>query len=131
VLLAALVLVQAALVSVSFPLSEVLTAKPILHIDSAYHAYQIEVARILWDTHAVVGYDPYFAAGYVGGIPFNGSARVPAVLGLFLSGPAAPFIALKIFLFVTSFCASLPSRWRAARWVSASAPLALQVYSGC
>ncbi len=100
VCVALLILIQTALVSVSLPLSEVLTAKPILHIDYAYHAYQVHTAKILWGTHDVVGYDPYFAAGYLGGIPFNGSARIPAVISLLLADEAASFIAIKLFLLV-------------------------------
>lgn len=84
---AVVALVQFALQSWFFPLGELLSATPLHHVDSAYHQYQMEVARALCALGGVSGYDPFFAAGYLGGASFNASAKVPALLAC-LAGSA-------------------------------------------
>ena len=78
--------VQLVLMSISFPLGELFTATPLLHIDAAHHWYEIHLAAELAQQGKLVGYDPLFAAGYMGGIPFNTSARLPALIAA-LFGP--------------------------------------------
>jgi hypothetical protein len=82
----ATLLLQSLLVAMTLPIGELLTPTPLLHIDAAHHWYEVMVAAELAQQGKLVGYDPFFAAGYLGGIAFNTSARVPALF-------AAPFVA--------------------------------------
>lgn len=91
--------VQILLVSISFPIGGLLTATPLYHIDAPHHWYQISVAVDLAQQGRLIGYDPFFAAGYVGGIPFNTSARAPAAIAVLLSPWASPALAFKLFSF--------------------------------
>lgn len=75
----AVFLVQGALVAWTFPLSEVLTDRDILYIDHPFHLYQIYLAKVFADQGGVIGYDPFFEAGNVGGVTQNLSAMVPAL----------------------------------------------------
>ncbi len=92
-------LVQILLVSISFPIGELLTAAPLYQIDAPHHWYQISVAVDLAQQGHLIGYDPFFAAGYVGGIPFNTSARAPAAIAVLLSPCVSPALAFKLFSF--------------------------------
>ncbi|MBN9132346.1 MAG: hypothetical protein J0H48_03145 [Nitrosospira multiformis] len=92
-------LIQLVLVSSTFPLGELLTATPLYHIDAPHHWYQITVAAALAQQGYLIGYDPFFAAGYVGGIPFNTSAKAPAAVAALLSPWISPAIAFKLFSF--------------------------------
>lgn len=91
--------VQFSLVSVSFPITELLSHTPLLHIDSAHHWYQINFAVELAKQGNLIGYDPFFAAGYMGGIPYNTSAKVPALIAVLFPW-ATPAIAFKLFSFI-------------------------------
>src|SRR5215472_7355336 len=57
---------QFSLISFTFPISELLSGKPFLHVDSPYHQYQIYMTEQLGKQGLLRGYDPFFAAGYVG-----------------------------------------------------------------
>jgi hypothetical protein len=107
VVLALTFIVQFALMSVSFPLSELFTDKPLLYIDNGFHWYQIQVALGLAQSGQAVGYDPFFAAGHFGGITFNLSARFPALAAVLL-GPSIDITLLwKLYVFGISLLAPL------------------------
>jgi hypothetical protein len=91
--------IQAALQSYFFPLPELLSATPLYYIDSPFHQYQMEVARSLCGEHRLVGYDPFFAAGYLGGVTYNASAKLPALLACMVGTPDAVVPIFKIFSF--------------------------------
>ncbi|MFB3081010.1 MAG: hypothetical protein ACE1Y1_04470, partial [Nitrosomonadaceae bacterium] len=80
----------------AFPLTELLSEIPLLHFDSPYHLYQVSVAQELWLDHHLVGYDPWFAAGYVGGVNVNQSARIPALLAMLFTPSLGPIVAYKL-----------------------------------
>lgn len=84
---AALTLVlQLALQSVFFPWSSLSGDQRIDHIDAPFHLYQMEVAGELCREAQVVGYDPFFAAGHLGGVVLNASAKLPALLHCLTGG---------------------------------------------
>jgi hypothetical protein len=83
-----------------FPLSEVLTQTPLHYIDSAFHEYQIRIGLALCSEHRILGYDPYFGAGYLGGITFNVSAKVPTLLACLAGSDRSVVPSYKIFSFV-------------------------------
>ena len=101
-LVSGILLIQFVLVSITFPWAELWTVNPIFHNDGAYHWYQIRLAMNLAATNNIVGYDPFFAAGYVGGIPLNASAKLPAVLALMLAPWVSEIIVYKLFVFISA-----------------------------
>jgi hypothetical protein len=58
---------------------------PLFYIDSPFHWYQVSAALGFCADGAFVGYDPWFAAGHVGGVNYNASAKMPALLASTLS----------------------------------------------
>ncbi|WP_317204504.1 hypothetical protein [Janthinobacterium sp.] len=117
--------VHALLLSLAFPLSELLTDAPIFHIDAPFHQYQMDVARELWATHALVGYDPWFGAGHVGGVNYNASAKAPALLATLLGPSVATAVAYKLYVFFAALlapaCVFPAMRWLRADAVSVAA----------
>lgn len=99
IILALTLLLQFALQSYFFPLGELLSPKPLNYIDSPFHQYQMEVARSLCAQHRLVGYDPFFAAGHLGGVTFNASAKLPALIVCALGAPEAVTPVYKVFSF--------------------------------
>ena len=93
----ALLAIQFSLQAYFFPLGELFSTTPLLHIDGAFHAYQIEVANALCAGHQLVGLDPFFGAGTLGGVTFNASAKLPALLSCVAGLP--PATAYKLFSF--------------------------------
>lgn len=94
-----------ALLAFALPLSELFSALPLLHIDSPFHQYQLSVARELWENHALIGYDPWFAAGHLGGVNYNASAKVPALLAALLPSLLGPVTAYKLYVFLSALVA--------------------------
>lgn len=73
-------LLHVALVGIVLPVQDVASPRPLAYIDSSFHQYQMQVARELWAQGRLIGYDPWFAAGHVGGVNFNVSAKLPALM---------------------------------------------------
>jgi hypothetical protein len=97
-------LLQSILVSVAFPLTELLTEQPILHIDAAYHWYQMAMARAFAESGVLVGYDPYFAAGNIAGVIPRMSTKL--ALGLAMVAPDVSISVLyKSYVFVGAILA--------------------------
>ena len=100
-------LAQLLLTSISFPLSELFSAKPLLYIDNALHWYQLKLAATIAPDLTPVAYDPFFAAGYLGGATYNISARLPALI-VTLIGPLADVtLVWKLYVFLLSLLAPL------------------------
>lgn len=97
--------VHAVLVSASFPLSQLFSDVALLHIDSSFHLYQISVAQELWLDHRLTGYDPWFAAGHIGGVNYNASAKFPALLAAAFPALITPVVAYKIYAFTSAVAA--------------------------
>jgi hypothetical protein len=98
----AVLLLQFALVSWTFPLRELLTENPLFYIDGAYHWLQMRVAHELADQGRLTGYDPFFAAGNLGGVTLNASGKMPALLAILANGHLTEIQAYKLFVFVAS-----------------------------
>ena len=105
--MAAAVAVQMALLWTTFPLSELFSAIPMLHADSAFHWYQMLVAKALWAEGRLVGFDPWFAAGHLGGVAYNASAKVPALLAALLPEWLGVEAAYKVYAALTAIVAPL------------------------
>ena len=77
--------IQLALVSWTFPLSELFTDKPLFYSDAAYHWYHMQLSNNLTSMGATAGYDPYFNAGYPGGVTYGWSSKFYSALTLLLA----------------------------------------------
>lgn len=100
-------LVQLLLTSISFPLSELFSAKPLLYLDNALHWYQLKLAATIAPDLTPVAYDPFFAAGYLGGVSYNVSARLPALIVSILGPLADVTLVWKLYVFALSLLAPL------------------------
>ena len=113
-LISGILLIQFVLASITLPWTELWSENPIFHNDGAYHWYQIRLAMNLAITNNIVGYDPFFAAGYVGGIPLNASAKLPAFLALMFAPWFSEIIVYKLFVFISAIlsvaCVPVASR---------------------
>jgi len=117
-LLVIVIAVQLALLWRSFPLAAVLSDVPLLNVDMAFHWYQVSVAGALWKEGRVVGFDPWFAAGHIGGIPYNASAKVPALIAAMMPHWFSAASAYKAYCVLTAIlspaCVVVALRmWRA------------------
>src|SRR5688500_10376633 len=99
VVLATILLVQALLVSNTFPLSELFTEKPRFHNDAAFNWYQMKMMVNLAASANLTGYDPFFNAGYIGGIHTNPSAKGPAAAAVLLHGWMDEIVVYKLLSF--------------------------------
>lgn len=71
---------QLALQAAFFPWSALAGSARLNNIDAPFHLYQMETAADLCEEGQVLGYDTRFAAGHLGGVTFNASAKLPALL---------------------------------------------------
>jgi hypothetical protein len=121
-----ILLVQFVLVASSFPLTELFSPKPIFHIDAAFHWYQLKLAVNLGHSGYLVGYDPFFNAGYPGGVTFNWSGKFQAAIAWLLSPWLDEIRAYKLVVFswAVSGPAFIPAAARLLRMEPAVATLA-------
>ncbi len=89
--------IQFLCVAYTFPLSELFSDQPFFHIDSAFHWYQMQLAANI--APHFIGYDPFFAAGYPGGVTLNLSAHMPALLASLLTPVVSVSIIYKCYVF--------------------------------
>ena len=99
--------IQFILVSLSFPIGELLTRTPLFHIDGAFHGYQMKLGVNLANLWKVVGYDPYFNAGYPGGVIYNRSAKFPTVLAVVVQPWFNEVLVYKWYVFISAVVAPL------------------------
>lgn len=102
---AAVLVVQFCLVAFTFPIDQLLTDRPLFYIDGAYHWYQLHVARELWAQGRLTGFDPFFAAGNLGGVTLNASAKLPALIAAVFARQLTEIQAYKLYVFGASVLA--------------------------
>lgn len=100
-----ILLVQFVLVSISFPLAELLSNKPLFHIDAAWHWYHIKIAEELFQSGRIVGYDPAFNAGFPEGVTYNWSAKFPAALAILWGRWFSEIVVYKLYAFASALIA--------------------------
>lgn len=93
------------LLAFTFPLSELFSAQPLAYVDSPFHQYQVNLAKELWESRNLVGYDPWFAAGHIGGVNYNASAKIPALLAALFPSLLEPAVAYKLYVFLCGLLA--------------------------
>lgn len=96
---ATLLLLQFMLVAISFPLSDLLTEKPLFYSDGGIHWYRMKLAVNLAATGNLVGYDPFFNAGTPNGLTYNPGSQFPAVLAIVLNPWVSEIRVWKLYSF--------------------------------
>lgn len=71
---------QAVLLFTSFSSLCFETGNQFFNIDHPFHYYQVSQGRELARTGNLIGYDPFFGGGHIGGVTFNASAKLPVLL---------------------------------------------------
>lgn len=100
-------LLQLALVSLTFPANELLSGKPLLYIDNAFHVYQVNAAREFSRQGSTSGYDPFFGAGTISGIGPASSGKIPALLAAALPPEFSILVIYKWYVFLTAVVSPL------------------------
>ena len=103
--IAAVLIVQFFFLCITFPIQELFTTKPLLRVDSPFHWYQIWVAAQFGINHLIVGFDPFMSAGYMNGVTYNSSARIPALFATLFPTLAQPTVIYKCFSFFSALLA--------------------------
>ncbi|HVK56444.1 MAG TPA: hypothetical protein VM532_15635 [Burkholderiales bacterium] len=104
-IIAATLAIQFLLISITFPIQELFTVKPLLRVDSAFHWYQIWAATKFGAFSPLAGFDPHMSAGYLNGVTYNASARAPALFAALFPAIAHPAIIYKCFSFFSALLA--------------------------
>lgn len=102
-----LLLAQVLLLSSGFPLSGIGAGASSWHIDGPYHVYQVELGRALLKQGALTGLDPYFGAGYLGGVTYNVSARLPVLAGGLLPDAVPSGLVYAVYVLACALLAPL------------------------
>ena len=115
-----ILLIQIALLASSYPLFEAFSGNIPWHIDSPYHVYQVELGRSLIKQGALIGLDPFFGAGYLGGVSYNVSARFPVLVGGLLPATISTGVIYSVYLLGCALIAPLAivAMGRLLRWPS-------------
>jgi hypothetical protein len=98
---------QFSFLSYVFPISEIFSLRPLSTIDNAFHLYQIDLAVDFWNQGKLGGYDPRFSAGYLGGLAFNASAKLPALASALLQSVLEPVQVYKFYVFLLALLGPL------------------------
>ncbi len=89
---------QAILFDQAYGFSHLMGSELPWYVDHLYHLYQIHVNAALWGQGALTGLDPQFAAGYLGGVTVNWSAKAPTILVWLASGAVTPEFGYKLYI---------------------------------
>lgn len=102
--------IQFILVSLSFPLAELWTEKPLFYSDAPLHWYRMKLSINNHD----IGYDPFFSAGTVGGLSTAPATKFPAILAILLNPWFSEIVIWKGYSFICAvlgpLCVSLALR---------------------
>lgn len=103
--LAAALLVQLALLALTFPLPGWEQGQGLFHIDHPYHLYQVTLGRALLELGSLVGYDPFFGGGNLGGVTFNASAKLPVLISLLMPSAVPTEVLYICYVFICALIA--------------------------
>lgn len=99
--------VQCLLISITFPVSELFSNTPLFYIDNGFHWYNLKLAVNLFQAGVISGYDPFFAAGTLGGIVEDPSGNVAKMLAILLHPFLSEIQAWKLFVFTAALIGPL------------------------
>ena len=105
--LVAAFLLQLALLALTFPLPGWEQGHGLFHIDHPFHLYQVTLGRALLEHGALVGYDPFFGGGNLGGVTFNVSAKLPVLASLLVSDSVSSETLYLSYAFLCALIAPL------------------------
>jgi len=80
-------LLQFGLQAAFFPLPALFDVTTLGYIDAPFHQYRMELARHVCADGQAIGCDLFFAAGHLGAVTFNASAKLPALLACITGSP--------------------------------------------
>ena len=106
-----LVFIQFCLVSTTFPISELLSDAPLFYIDGAMHWYRLTLATNLAEQGNLIGYDPFFNAGFVQGIHANPAAKIPSFFAILLNSYVDEIVIWKIYSFFIAVSLPIITIW--------------------
>jgi hypothetical protein len=106
-ILLATLLVQLSLLAVTFPLPGWEQGQGLFHIDHPFHIYQVTLGRALLDHGNLVGYDPFFGGGNLGGVTFNASAKLPVLISLLVPDSVSTETLYLFYVFLCALIAPL------------------------
>lgn len=95
---------QLALLALAFPLPGWEPGQGLFYIDHPFHLYQITLGRALIEHGNLVGYDPFFGGGNLGGVTINLSARLPVLISLLVPSSVST---ANLYLYYVFLCALL------------------------
>ena len=106
ILVAALsLLVQLALLALAFPLPGWEEGQGLFHIDHPFHIYQVTLGRALLEHGSLVGYDPFFGGGNIGGVTFNASAKLPVLISWLIPNAVSTEFLYTCYVFLCALIA--------------------------
>lgn len=105
--LLATLLVQLSLLALTFPLLGWEQGQGLFHIDHPFHIYQVTLGRALLEHGNLVGYDPFFGGGNLGGVPFNASAKLPVLISLLVPDSVSTGTLYLSYVFLCALIAPL------------------------
>src|SRR5207249_5400447 len=90
---------------ITLPITELFTGKPHFFSDNAFHWYQIRAGLNLAENGHIVGYDPYFNAGYAVGVTSGISSKGALLATIFLRNFFDEIVAYKLYVFISAVIA--------------------------
>ncbi len=104
---AAVLLLQLGLLTFTIPLGDLIGTRSFFYIDNPYHLYQIELGRAFIEKGRLIGYDPFFGGGNIGGMMFNVSARLPVLISALLPASVSTRTIYAAYVFCCALLAPL------------------------
>lgn len=116
--LVAAFLLQLALLALAFPLPGWEQGQGLFYIDHPFHLYQVTLGRALLEHGSLVGYDPFFGGGNLGGVTINLSARLPVLISSVVPASVSTANLYLCYVFLCALLAplSLASVGALLRW---------------
>lgn len=99
--------IQVILLSLSFPIGELFSDKPLFYIDNVMHWYRLKIATALASDSVIIGYDPFMGAGVPAGITGNPAAKLPALFAILLNSFLSEMQIWKLYVFMSALIAPL------------------------
>lgn len=119
--------VQFALLALTFPFPYGEQGDALFYIDHPYHLYQIALGRQLISNGQLVGFDPFFGAGYLGGATINASAKLPLLVSLLIPDSVSTLSLYLHYVFASALIApasiavvGLLLRWPCSQAIAAT-----------
>lgn len=95
------------MLAIAFPLPGWEQGQGLFYIDHPFHLYQVTLGRTLLEHGSLVGYDPFFGGGNLGGVTFNVSAKLPVLASLLVPDSVSTETLYLSYVFLCALLAPL------------------------